>query len=153
MAKPFGSINSKIIKYRLILIMLLLSAALLGIVIPGSFSDHDSLLHFSAHFGISFLMAFLLFKMFTIRFQLQRSTSFVVVFLAILIFGAIYKVFEIIGNPLFHSFSSVEILRITGFYISMSQNIAGILFAFAFITYFENFLRILNKRSSKRSGR
>jgi hypothetical protein len=153
MGNSLRYINSKILKYQLIIITLLASAILLGIVFPGSFSDHDTLLHFSAHFGISFLISFVLYKILTIRFQWPRLTSFVIVFLVILAFGAIYKIFEISGNSLIQYLPFSKILRVTGFYISMSQNTAGILCAFALIIYFDNFLKFLNKRKAENSGK
>ena len=131
--------------YRLIIITLLIAVVLLGVVFPASFSDHYKLLHFSAHYGTSFLIAYFLYKLCTVRFGMRKRYSFVIVFIMAFIFGAIYKYFEIIGNPKIdiHSTTLLRLLDQTGFYISMSQNTAGILSAYALIIYFDKLVPVI----------
>ena len=61
------------------------------------------------------------------------------------IFGAVYKYFEIADNPKidFHAMPLSKILELTGFYISMAQNTAGILSAFALIIYFDKLVPVI----------
>jgi hypothetical protein len=137
--------NFKIFNYRLVIITLLIAIILLGIVLPASFSDHYKLLHFSAHFGTSFLVAYFLFKLFTVRFRVNKVPSFIWSFIIAFIFGAIYKFFEISATPFINTMPLPKILDMTGFYISMSQNTAGILSAFVLVIYFDKLLPIINK--------
>jgi hypothetical protein len=153
MEKLSGKIKFKILNYRLIIIALLAAVVLLGIVFPASFSDHYKLLHFSAHYGTSFLVSYFLFKLFTVRFGMQKISSFIIVFILAFIFGAIYKYFEISGNPSIHKMPLSEVLEITGFYISMSQNTAGILSAFVLIIYFDKLIPIVRKLKTGTNGK
>lgn len=141
----------KIINYRLIIVTLLIAVVLLGIVFPASFSDHYKLLHFSAHYGTSFLIAYFLYKLCTVRFIMRKRYAFIIVFILAFIFGAIYKYFEIIGisNTDVHSIPLSKLLEMTGFYVSMSQNTAGILSAYAVIIYFDKLVPVILQKIKK----
>jgi len=117
-------------------------AILFGIIFPDSLSDHYHLLHFSAHFGMSFLISNSIYRYCTLKASMRKMPSFLMVFVIVLICGAIYKLIEIfcfyhLGNiPFFTA------LALTGFFASMSQNVAGMLAAFALIIYFDNLVKI-----------
>jgi hypothetical protein len=73
---------------------------------------------------------------------MKKMTSILFALLSVMIFGAIYKLIEI-----YFSFGVQEMpffgaLSATGFYTSMSQNISGVLAAFALIIYFDNIIRL-----------
>ena len=138
-------IKFKILNYRLIILALLIAVVMLGIVSPASFSNHYKLLHFSAHYGTSFLVAYFLYKLCTVRLRMRKTYSFITTFIVAFIFGAIYKYFEITGNTKIdiHSMPLSKLLELTGFYFSMSQNIAGILSAYALIIYFDKLVPVI----------
>jgi hypothetical protein len=153
MERLSGKRKSKILNYRLIIIILLAAIVLLGIVFPASFSDHYKLLHFSAHYGTSFLVSYFLYKLCTVRYRMSKISSFIIVFILAFIFGAIYKYFEISGNPSIHTLPFSKVLEITGFYISMSQNTAGILSAYVLIIYFDKLIPIVRKVKTGTNGK
>ena len=71
--------------------------------------------------------------------------SLVCSFILAFIIGSIYKYFEIVNSLPAEKMALDKILMVTGFYTSVSENIAGILTAFTFIIYFENYHPFKNK--------
>jgi hypothetical protein len=132
-------IQVKIIRYKAWIAVFSVISVLLGIILPNSFSDHYKLLHFSAHFGMSFLIANSFYKLLSIKMQ-HKFRSFLVVFLSILIVGSVYKLFEIHSFFADTSLTFSRILLMTGFYTSMSQNLGGMFASFVLVLYFERFI-------------
>lgn len=112
-----------------------------GFIFPDSFADHEKLLHFSAHAGMSFLLASVLYVVCNIRLRIGKKASIGILAGVTLIIGAIYKYFEISGEGLLHAHPLGEVLTITGCYQSMSQNMAGILAAILLIEYAGAYLK------------
>ena len=138
--KSRGSAKLKISTPRYLIILLMIGAFLFGIVLPGAFTDHDHLLHFAAHFGMSFLIANFIYRLCQLRFSMTNPRSFGVVFIFILVLGVIYKLCEIYFFYGLHDTPFFTALSITGFYASISQNVAGMLAAFAVIIYFDSLI-------------
>lgn len=131
-------------KYRSLISVLGVGVILFGIVLPDSLSDHYHFLHFSAHFGMSFLIGSSIYLFCNLKASLKKPSSILFALTGVIIFGAIYKLVEIyflFGLQVMPFFSA---LSVTGFYTSMSQNLSGVLAAFALIIYFDNLIRIKN---------
>jgi hypothetical protein len=137
-------IEEKIIRYKAWIAVFSIISVLLGIILPNSFSDHYKLLHFAAHFGMSFLIANSFYKLLSIKIH-HRFKSFLVVFLSILILGSVYKLFEIHSFLTDTSLSFSRVLLMTGFYTSMAQNFGGMCASFVLILYFERFIPFRQK--------
>ncbi len=112
-----------------------------GFIYPDSLSDHEKILHFAAHVGMSFFVASCLYVICNIRFRLRKIPSHIILIAVTLIIGAIYKYVEISGEGMLHLYSFGELLTITGCYTSMSQNMAGILAAILLIEYVAAYLK------------
>src|ERR1700692_4751365 len=90
-------------KDKLTLALLTSGVLCFGVVLPDSLSDHNKLVHFSAHFGMSFLMALCFYMICTVKMHISKSISYKVLILSTLFIGVIYKFWEIfpqgnIGN-------------------------------------------------------
>ena len=125
--------------------ILLAGIVYFGFILPDSFSTHDKILHFSAHVGMSFFVAICMFVICNIMLHLSKSRSLLILTFATLIIGAIYKYLEIssqglLGNYL-HNYGLAILLKATGCYASMSQNMAGLLAAILLIDYMVSYLR------------
>jgi hypothetical protein len=113
-----------------------------GFIFPDSFSNHEKLLHFSAHVGMSFLIASCVYVICNIRFRIGKFTSIGILVGATLVIGAIYKYLEISGQGMLNnSYNLWDLLTITGCYTSMSQNMAGVLAAILLIEYAGSYLK------------
>lgn len=109
------------------LILLSLGVICFGFVFPDSLSDHDKLLHFSAHFGMSFLVALCFYALCSVKLRIPKAISYTVLISATLCIGVIYKLWEIysmLGNYSFHA-----LMDRTGCLSSMSQNLSGLMAA------------------------
>ncbi len=125
--------NQYSIKDKLILLLLALGVGCFGFVLPDSLSDHDKLVHFSAHFGMSFLLAFCFYMICNVKMRVTKTFTYTVLISATLFIGIVYKYWEIatfgmIGNYPFH-----RIVDSTGIANSMSQNLSGLLAAILLI--------------------
>ena len=67
--------NQYSIKEKLVLILLAAGVFCFGVVLPDSFSDHVKLVHFSAHFGMSFLLALCFYTLCTIKLRFSKLFS------------------------------------------------------------------------------
>jgi len=115
--------------------LILLSAGILffGLILPDSFSDHDKLLHFSAHFGMSFLLALSSYFLCVIQMRFSKKFSYWVLVLTTLSIGVLYKLWEIAPLDIFSRFSFSRAVEITGAMTSMSQNLSGMMAAMLLI--------------------
>ncbi|HMH23282.1 MAG TPA: hypothetical protein VK563_15965 [Puia sp.] len=132
---------------RIVKFALLLGILYFGFIFPDSFSDHEKLVHFSAHVGMSFLLASCIYVLCSFRLHIGRVNSYVILIVTTLIAGGIYKYFEIAGQGILHVYSLGVLLEITGFYTSMSQNIAGILAAILLIQYVMSYWQPVRRMS------
>jgi hypothetical protein len=127
---------------RLIRLALLGGIVYFGFIFPDSFSDHMKMLHFSAHVGMSFLLASFIYVFCNIKLRIKKTNSIIILMVVTLIVGIVYKYLEISGEGLLHAYKLGTLLEITGCYTSMSQNIAGILAAILLIEYASAYLKI-----------
>ena len=118
-----------------------------GFIFPRPFSSHETIVHFAAHVGMSFLLASCVYVICNIRLGLSRTSSYIALLSTIFIIGSLYKYFEISGEGVFQrSYPFGYLLQVTGCYTSMSQNLAGALAAILLIRYVINYQQILWKR-------
>jgi hypothetical protein len=128
--------NEFSVKDKLILSLLTAGMVIFGVVLPDSLSDHNKLVHFSAHFGMSFLLAFCFYMICTIRMRISKAFSYTVLIAATLFIGIIYKYWEIATQGMIGSYSFHTIIDRTGVMTSMSQNISGLMGAMFLIEGF-----------------
>jgi hypothetical protein len=121
------------VKDKLVLILLLAGVLFFGLILPDSFSDHDKLLHFAAHFGMSFLLALSTYFFCIIRLRASKKTSYWVLILATLVVGVLYKLWEIVPLDMLSRYSFSQTVEITGAVTSMSQNLSGMMAAMLLI--------------------
>ncbi len=127
---------------RLAALALVSGIACFGFIFVDSTSDHEKILHFSAHFGMSFLISLFIYALCSMKLGINAKRSFAVFIISTFVIGCIYKYWEIFSQAL-PDLGFAKILEITGFYTSMSQNIAGILAAIYIVKYFFNPVLIL----------
>jgi hypothetical protein len=127
--------KKKRIREILVRFVLFLGVVYFGFIFPDSFSNHEKMVHFGAHVGMSFLIASSVYFICHMQLRMTKNSSYVVLLLTILVVGAVYKYFEISGEGILHAYSLRQLLLITGCYASMSQNLAGALAAILLIKY------------------
>jgi hypothetical protein len=120
---------------------LLAGIVLFGLIFPDSLSDHQKILHFSAHMGMSFFIAVSVYVICNMVLRLRKRYSLIILSALTLVIGAIYKYLEISSQGILHLYSFGELLKITGCYTSMSQNTAGLLAAILLIEYSVEYIR------------
>lgn len=125
----------------LIRVGLLAGIIYFGFVFPDSFSNHEKMLHFSAHVGMSFFVASCLYVLCNMMLRIGKAGSMMILVVTTLFVGALYKYFEIAGEGLLHAYPLSDLMKITGVYTSMSQNTAGILAAILLIEYVVAYMR------------
>ena len=121
------------VKDKLTLVLLASGVLCFGVVLPDSLSDHNKLVHFSAHFGMSFLMALCFYMICTVKMHISKSFSYTVLILATLFIGVVYKYWEIYTQGMIGNFSFHTIMDRTGVMTSMSQNTSGLMGAILLI--------------------
>ncbi len=119
--------NQYSVKDKLILLLLALGVGCFGFILPDSLSDHDKLVHFSAHFGMSFLLAFCFYMVCTVNMRISKSFTYMILITATLFIGVVYKFWEIATSGMIGNYSFHTILDTKGVATSMSQNISGLL--------------------------
>ncbi|HWY33867.1 MAG TPA: hypothetical protein VNX68_04430 [Nitrosopumilaceae archaeon] len=119
--------NEYSVKDKFILCLLATGAFCFGVLLPDSFSDHDKLVHFSAHFGMSFLLALCFYMICTVKMRISKSFTYMILITATLFIGVVYKFWEIATSGMIGNYSFHTILDIKGVANSMSQNISGLL--------------------------
>ena len=137
------SINIDKMIGRLIRGVLLAGIVYFGFIFPDSLSDHEKILHFSAHMGMSFLIAISVYVICNVMLRIRRRHSLIILSALTLVIGAIYKYLEISSqaNSHLYSYSFGDLLKLTGCYTSMSQNTAGLLAAILLIEYLVQYVR------------
>jgi hypothetical protein len=120
------NINKKSLADKITNFTLLSGIICFGFILPDSLSDHDKILHFSAHFGMSFLILSFSYALCSLQWKMGRISSYGSAILITLIIGCIYKYKEIASQGILHRFELEDLLTMTGCYTSMSQNISGI---------------------------
>jgi len=115
------------VKEKLALLLLACGVVCFGFILPDSLSNHTKLVHFSAHFGMSFLLALVFYMISTVKWKLPKSLSYTILIAASLVIGAFYKYWEIATQNLFDRFDVQKTLELTGAFTSMSQNLSGIM--------------------------
>jgi hypothetical protein len=128
---------------RLVRLGLLAGIIYFGFIYPDSLSDHEKMLHFSAHVGMSFFVASCIYVLCNIMLRISKAGSMIILIATTLIIGAIYKYLEIAGEGLLHAYSFNDLMKATGVYTSMSQNTAGILAAILLIEYLLSYFRVV----------
>lgn len=121
------------VKNKLILLLLAVGTCCFGLVLPDSFSDHDKLLHFCAHFGMSFLLALCFYMICTVKIRLPKFLTYTILIATTLFIGVIYKFWEISNAGMFERFGFSAAIKFAGALTSMSQNISGLLAAMLMI--------------------
>ena len=128
-------------------IVLFIGIVYLGFIFPNSFSDHERLLHFAAHVGMSFLLACCVYVICNVRLRINKARSYIILLVTIFIVGSLYKYFEIAGEGMLRrSYSFGQLLTVNGYYASMSLNFAGALGAILLIGYVADNQQMLLKR-------
>ena len=122
--------------------MLLAGIVYFGFIFPDSLSDHEKILHFSAHMGMSFFIAISVYVICNVMLRITRKHSLIILSTLTLVIGAIYKYLEISSQANFHLYSFGEWLKLSGCYTSMSQNTAGLLAAILLIEYLVQYIRL-----------
>jgi hypothetical protein len=118
---------------KLTLFLLATGVCCFGVILPDSLSDHDKLVHFTAHFGMSFLLATCFYFICTVRMRISKALSYTVLITATLFIGIIYKYWEIATEGMIGSYSFHAIMDKTGVMTSISQNISGLMGAILMI--------------------
>jgi hypothetical protein len=126
---------------RVIRMALLAGIAYFGFIFPDSLSDHEKLLHFAAHVGMSFLAASFIYIICNIKFRIRKAPSLIILISMTTVIGAIYKYWEISTQEAAHLYSFGDLLKVSGCYTSMSQNMAGVLAAILMIEYVSVYLK------------
>jgi hypothetical protein len=130
--------NTKKISFRnkIIIAILLVGMVFFGFILPDSLGDHDKMVHFAAHFGMSFLISCLIYAFSRYKLHLKIASSYFLVIGITLVLGSVYKWMELISQGKLASFQVSKLFQVSGYYTSMSQNISGILATFLMFTYF-----------------
>lgn len=115
------------------LIPILLGICCFGVLLPDSLSDHNKIVDFSAHFGMSFLLGLCFYLICTIKMRMSKLLTYTVLISATLVIGIVCKYWEIATRGMIGNYSFHTILNSTGVPASMSQNISGLLGAILLI--------------------
>lgn len=117
------------VKDNLTLLLLAAGVCCFGLILPDSISDHDKLVHFSAHFGMSFLVALCFYLLCTIKLRISKLLTYIILISATLLIGVVYKYWEITTLDMFEKLSFSKVVVNTGVMKSMSQNVSGLMAA------------------------
>jgi hypothetical protein len=107
-----------------------------GIIFPDSLGDHDKMVHFAAHFGMSFLISRLINAFSRLKLNLKKGSSYFLLAGITVVAGSAYKWMELVSQGKPASFQVGKLSEVSGYYSSMSQNISGILATLLMIRYF-----------------
>jgi hypothetical protein len=135
------------LKERLIIFSLVSGILCFGFVLPDSTSDHNKILHFAAHFGMSFLLLSISYAFLNLKWGFNRTGSHVISISFTLLIGCLYKYTEIASQGIMNSFSFGQLMDLTGCYTSLSQNLAGIFAGMFIIHYFFRGVRLSPARA------
>src|SRR5450432_1874753 len=121
------------VKDKLALFLLASGVFCFGVILPDSLSDHNKMVHFSAHFGMSFLLALCFYMICTVKMRISKSVTYTVLIIATLFIGISYKYWEIATEGMIGNYSFHSIMDMTGVLKSMSQNLSGLMGAILLI--------------------
>jgi hypothetical protein len=125
--------NEYTVKDKLTLFLLATGVFCFGVILPDSLSTHVKMVHYAAHFGMSFLLALCFFMICTVRMKISKAISYTVLVTATLLIGIAYKYWEIATQGMIGNYSFHTIIDMTGAMTSMSQNLSGLLGAMLLI--------------------
>ena len=125
--------NEYSVKDKLTLFLLAAGVLCFGVVFPDSLSTHVKMVHYAAHFGMSFLLALCFYMICTVKMRISKTFSYTVLIAATLLIGVIYKYWEIATKGMIGNYSFHAIIDSTGTLTSMSQNISGVMGAILLI--------------------
>jgi hypothetical protein len=118
--------TSYTIKDKLTLFLLGAAVLCFGVVFPDSLSNHIKLVHFAAHFGMSFLLALSAYLVCTVKLNISKSLSYSILIAATLFIGVVYKFWEIATQGVIGNVPFQIIMDRSGVMTSMSQNLSGL---------------------------
>jgi hypothetical protein len=118
--------NEYSVKDKLTLFLLATGVFCFGVILPDSLSTHVKMVHYAAHFGMSFLLALCFFMICTVKMRISKTISYTVLVTATLLIGIIYKYWEIATQGMIGNYSFHAIMDMTGAMTSMSQNLSGL---------------------------
>jgi hypothetical protein len=119
--------NEYSVKEKLTLLLLATGVFCFGVILPDSFSDHVKLVHFSAHFGMSFLLALCFYLLCTVKWKISKSFTYTILVTATLFIGIVYKFWEIATHGEIGILPILTIMDRSSVMTSMSQNLSGLL--------------------------
>ena len=82
------------VKDKLTLFLLATGVFCFGVILPDSLSTHVKMVHYAAHFGMSFLLALCFYMICTLRLKISKTISYTVLITATLLIGILYKYWE-----------------------------------------------------------
>jgi hypothetical protein len=143
------------VKEKLVLLVLAAGVGCFGFILPDSLSDHDKLVHFSAHFGMSFLFAFCFYMICAFKMNVTKTFTYTLLISATLFIGIVYKYWEIATYGMIGNYSFHRIIDTTGLATSMSQNLSGLLGAILLIEGLvdRNLVVAIRRNSSPKTNR
>jgi hypothetical protein len=118
--------NEYSVKDKLTLFLLATGVFCFGVILPDSFSTHVKMVHYAAHFGMSFLLALCFYMFCTVKMKISKTFSYTVLITATLLIGVVYKYWEIATQGMIGNYSFHTIIDLTGAMTSMSQNLSGL---------------------------
>jgi hypothetical protein len=118
--------NEYSVKDKLTLFLLASGVLCFGVIFPDSLSTHVQLVHYAAHFGMSFLLALCFYMICTVKMKISKTISYTVLITATLMIGVLYKYWEIATEGMIGNYSFHFIIDQTGVLKSMSQNLSGL---------------------------
>src|SRR5262245_21638694 len=101
---------------RLVIFALVSGIICFGFIFPDSTSDHNKILHFAAHFGMSFLLLSVSYAFLNLKWGFSRTGSHIISISFTLFIGCLYKYAEIASQGIFGSFSFGQLMDLTGCY-------------------------------------
>jgi hypothetical protein len=125
--------NEYSVKDKLTLSLLAAGVFCFGVILPDSLSTHVKMVHYAAHFGMSFLLALCFYMICTVKMQISKKFSYTVLIVATLLIGVVYKYWEIATQGIIGNYSFHTIMDHSGTMTSMSQNISGLMGAILLI--------------------
>ncbi len=118
--------NEYSVKDKLTLFLLATGVFCFGVILPDSLSTHVKMVHYAAHFGMSFLLALCFYMICTVKMKISKTVSYMVLITATLLIGVVYKYWEIATQGMIGNYSFHAIIDLTGAMTSMSQNLSGL---------------------------
>jgi hypothetical protein len=125
--------NEYSVKDKLTMALLASGVLCFGVILPDSLSDHNKLVHFTAHLGMSFLLGLCFYLVCTVKWRISKAFTYTILITATLLIGVVYKFWEIATLGEFGILPIQTIMDRSGVMTSMSQNLSGIMAAMLLI--------------------